>query len=207
MLQIWLEHLRAHGIGEVLINTHWHATKIHSFLDEWRSDEMNVVHCYEPTLLGTAGTLLANRQWLDNGEPFFILYGDMLTNVDLWKMMRFHTMHGLPFTLSVFKAIHPKHCGVAEIDSNDTVIGFEEKPAHPKSELAAAGMYIANPEIFDAFQDVEQSKGEQLDLGFHIIPGLVGRMKAYLIREFLVDIGTQESYRLAEALWPGRCDP
>ena len=155
---------------------------------------------YEPQLLGSAGTLLANREWVADGRPFFILYGDNLTNVDLGRMYEFHLDHGMPFTLGVFKADEPERCGIAEVDEDGIVTGFVEKPERPRSDLAAAGIYVADQRIFDYFpKGAEEMRS--LDLGFHVIPRLVGHMKAYFIEEFLMDIGTVESYEKAQMIW------
>ena len=147
------------------------------------------------------GTLWANRSWIVEGESFFILYGDNLTNVDLGKMWRFHQGHGMPFTLGVFKAENPSACGIAEADGDGVVTGFVEKPEKPKSDLAAAGVYIGDSRIFDYFPDNPQGI-KPLDLGFHVIPRLVGQMKVYEIGEFLMDIGTTESYQKAQDIYP-----
>ena len=223
LLQIWMELMGRHGVSEVLVNTHWHAEKVESFVNSYsllvngltqrRKDAkaykeritnqqitnnfLKVRIFYEETLLGSAGTLWANRGWIEDGEPFFILYGDNLTNVDLGKMWRFHKGHGLPFTLGVFKAERPETCGIAEVDGDGVVTGFVEKPDEPKSDLAAAGVYVADSRIFDFYpEDTEVRK--PLDLGFDVIPNLVGKMKAYVIDEFLMDIGTADSYEKAK---------
>ncbi|NIM98184.1 MAG: NTP transferase domain-containing protein, partial [candidate division Zixibacteria bacterium] len=73
LLEIWLEHLRRHGIREVLINTHWKREKVEAFLEGRQDDHIQVRTYYESSLLGSAGTLLANESWVADGEPFFIL--------------------------------------------------------------------------------------------------------------------------------------
>jgi len=156
---------------------------------------------YEPELLGSAGTLLANRDWVDDGEPFFILYGDNLTEVNLLKMYAFHKDHEWPFTLGVFKADEPERCGIADIDESGKVVDFVEKPENPKSNLAHAGISIADKRIFDFFPPNAKAI-RPLDLGFHVIPNLVGEMKAYFIEEFLMDIGTPDSYENAQKIYP-----
>ena len=160
---------------------------------------------YEKDLLGSAGTLLANKEWVADGRPFFILYGDNLTNVDLRRMYEFHLGHGLPFTLGVFRAERPEACGIAEIDKKGVVTAFVEKPENPMSDLAAAGVYVADWRIFDSFPSVEASHNP-LDLGFHVIPRLIGKMKAYHIKEFLMDIGTVEAYEKAQKNSPRQGD-
>jgi mannose-1-phosphate guanylyltransferase len=203
LLRIWLEHLEKHGINEVLVNTHWHHDKVDAFLKEYKSERLKIIPFHEPTLLGSAGTMLANKDWVNDGAPFFILYGDNLTDVDLGKMLSFHLQHGLTFTLGVFKAEDPKRCGIAEIEEDGLVSAFVEKPAHPRSDKAAAGVYVTDNRIYEFFPE-EESIQWPLDLGFHIIPRLVGEMKAYFLNDFLMDIGTPISYRDAQLRWMER---
>ena len=208
LLEIWLELLGKHGVKEALVNTHWYADKVERFLSADYADQINnekrlepnIKLFHEPKLLGSAGTLLADKDWVADGQPFFILYGDNLTNVNLSKMLTFHRQHGLPFTLGVFRAEMPETCGIADVDEEGIVTGFVEKPERPRSDLAAAGVYVADGRIFEYFP--EGAEGMRLlDLGFHVIPRLVGHMKAYFIEEFLMDIGTVDSYEKAQMIW------
>ena len=211
LLGIWLKHLKRHGIDEVLINTHWLYEKVESFLVTLQDESPRIVQFYESSLLGSAGTILANRHWVNNDQPFFIIYGDNLTNVDLTSMLTHHIGHGMPFTLGVFKTDRPKECGIAEISENGVVTGFVEKPENPVTDLAAAGVYVADGRIFDFFPRQEpfdeRISPEALDLGFHVIPKLVGNMKAYLIRETLIDIGSPEAYEKAQEVWKRELGP
>jgi mannose-1-phosphate guanylyltransferase len=202
LIEIWLQHLQRHGVDEVLINTHWLHKKIDEFLKTWPDERLRISQFHEPTLLGSAGTLLANRHWVNEGKPFFIIFGDNLTNVDLTKMLSFHNTHDMPFTLGVFKTDRPNQCGIAELSEDGTVVRFVEKPRNPTTNLAAAGVYVAEETIFDYFPKQHSNNlSRPLDLGYHVIPRLVGKMKAYLIREVLIDIGTPESYQKAQQAW------
>lgn len=228
LLQIWLEHLNKHGVDEVLVNSHWLHEKVEDFVKQrvnkyslLVNGEKNIERkgCrgegernttwpevrlfHEPDLLGSARTLLANKDWVSDGNPFFILYGDNLTNVDLTKMYAFHCDHSFPFTLGVFKTDTPERCGIAEVNEDGVVTDFREKPNIPQSDLAAAGIYITDKSIFDFFPQKEDSLGP-MDLGYHVIPNLVWKMKAYVIEEFLVDIGTIASYEKAQLEWVSR---
>jgi mannose-1-phosphate guanylyltransferase len=205
LLRIWLELLAKHSVDEVLINAHWWREKVEEFIAQYRNEIEKerwpqIRLFYEPVLLGSAGTLLAHKDWVADDQPFFILYGDNLTNLNLTKMYLFHCGHTLPFSLGVFKTTTPKECGIAEVNKEGVVTGFVEKPKIPKSDLAAAGINVADKKIFDQFPQ-EQKALKPLDLGFHVLPRLVGRMKAYCIDDFLMDIGTLDSYEKAEQAW------
>ena len=205
LLQIWFELLRSQGVTHVLLNTHWLPEQVETFVTTWQTynSTPKVTLSHEPILLGSAGTILANRNWIIAGSPFLILYADNLTDVPVGRLVDCHLQHGLPFTLGVFRTAYPTQCGIAEIDTDDLVIGFEEKPAHPKSEWAAAGVYVADDRIYDFFPTFQDS-AKGLDMGFHVIPRLLGKMKAYYIHDFLMDIGTPEAYQKAVNTWPER---
>lgn len=201
LLRIWLDKLEWAGVEEVLINTHWLRDKVEAFLSEERPKrKLNILTFHEPELLGSAGTLAANRSWFNTKEAFFIIYGDNLTTVDLKQMKLYHDHHDLPVTLGVFRTAHPQRCGIAEADAAGTVMSFVEKPDTPRSNLAAAGVYIADPCIFDVFPDTHASKGPVLDLGYHIFPKMAGKMKCFEIDE-LIDIGTPQTYEKAKTAW------
>src|SRR5215813_5527409 len=89
LLKIWLENCAAAGISDVLVNVHSHAGKIRDFA---RTHKVPVqVHiAEEEELLGSAGTLAANREFVSGEEIFLVLYGDVLTNVNLAELLSFH---------------------------------------------------------------------------------------------------------------------
>ena len=195
LLQYWLRLCERYGIREVLINLHHLPHLVEEFLNSY-SYRLKIRTFYEEKLLGSAGTIAANRDFVAGEEAFFIFYADNLTNVNLEKMRKFHKDHGGIFTMGLFKAKRLKECGIAELDAEGLVVDFVEKPHHPKSDLANAGVYVANPQIFDYIPNKEV-----VDLGFDVLPGLVGRMYGYLIKEYLLDIGTWENYKKAQKEW------
>ena len=79
LLDVWLDNLRAAGVDEVLINLHHMAEKVRSHLTAHRG-EPRVWTSYEHTLLGSAGTLVAGRQFIGSDEVFLVVNGDDLTD-------------------------------------------------------------------------------------------------------------------------------
>src|SRR2546428_62625 len=75
---------------------------------------------------------------------------------------------------------------------------FIEKPTHPSSNLAFAGLLISTPALLDAIP-----RKQPVDIGFDVLPQLVGKMLAYPISDYLIDIGTMDNYQRAQATWPG----
>jgi mannose-1-phosphate guanylyltransferase len=177
----------------VLINTHWLAQTVVDYIQANTPRGLQVKLFHEPQLLGSAGTLLANCDFFNEGA-FFIIYGDNLSDVDLAQMRKVHQQYQPLLTLGTFATDSPHKCGIAEIDAEGVVHGFVEKPANPQSNCAAAGIYIAEPAIFEYFPDAEDQR--PLDIGFDIIPRLVGQMRNYPIN-LLIDIGTHKNLQRA----------
>ncbi len=197
LLQIWLESCEAAGISEVLVNVHAHAEKIREFAGK-QIGRVRIHVAEEPHLLGSAGTVAENRSFVSGEEAFFILYGDVLTNVSLAAMMDFHLHKRMPVTLGVYRVPDPSRCGIVTADHDGIVRSFVEKPVQPASDWAFSGIMIASPEILDLAPAQRPA-----DIGFHLLPLLTGRMAAYPIGDYLLDIGTLDNYRKAQSSWPG----
>lgn len=196
LLGIWLELCKRHGITDVLINIHSHAGQVREYLAA-QQHPVRVHVSEEPELLGSAGTLKSNAGWAGS-EPFWIFYGDVLTTVDLGAIQRFHREHRQVATLGIKEVPDPKRCGIVEIDPGNIIQSFVEKPARPASNLAFAGLILAEPNFLDFIQ------GEcPLDIGFHVLPALGGRIAGYRITDYLIDVGTAENYQTAQTSWPG----
>ena len=196
MLQIWLQLCARYGISEVLVNTHAHSAAVANFLRNWHNG-VRVMVVEEPELYGSAGTLRVNRKWVQLETAFWVFYADVLTATDLNAMLRFHAPSSAA-TLGVYTVPDPSRCGIVRLDPEDTVLEFVEKPVQPASNLAFAGIMIATKELLDAIPDKAGA-----DIGFDVLPQLVGRMRAYRISEYVLDIGTCENYELAQRTWPG----
>ena len=196
MLEIWLALCRRYGISDVLVNTHAHAAAVRDFMTQWRNG-IRVTVVEEPELYGSAGTLLANRKWVQGEEKFWVFYADVLTNADLAAMSKFHD-GVFAATLGLYSVPDPQRCGIATLDENSTIVSFVEKPATPSGNLAFAGLMLATPELLDA---IPQKRGA--DIAFDVLPRLLGRMRGYRIPEYVLDIGTLENYDLAQKSWPG----
>jgi mannose-1-phosphate guanylyltransferase len=197
LLQIWLENCRAAGITDVLINTHAHAEKMRDFVAA-QDTGVRVVLTEEKELLGSAGTLWANRGFIASEAAFFILYADVLTNLNLNSMLEFHQDKGLAATLGIARVPDPNRCGIVTVDEDDIIQSFVEKPEHPQSDWAFSGVMVATRRMLDCVP-----KQHPADIGAHVLPMLPGKMRAYRIREYLRDIGTLPNYTAAQSTWPG----
>ena len=139
-----------YGIKEVFINTHHLAEIITSYFGNGEKFNLKINYSYENNLLGTAGALNNFKEYLEN-EPFFVLYGDNVSNYPMNKLIeKFYAQK----TIGVI-AFHYREdvsqSGVAEFDKNDRIIKFIEKPSPgiTKSKWVNAGIYYLSPRIFD----------------------------------------------------------
>lgn len=198
MLAIWMTLCKRLGITELLINLHAHADVVRMFLQTSKAEELRVQVAEEKELLGSAGTLRANRDWVKEDDLFWVFYADVLHRADLPAMLHMHRQRGLAATLGVYEVPDPSRCGIVTTDPQGVIENFVEKPTHPTSNLAFSGLMIGTREMLDIIPD-----GVPADIGFHVLPKLTGQMLAFPIRDYLIDIGTLENYQKAQATWPG----
>jgi mannose-1-phosphate guanylyltransferase len=198
LLDIWLDAFDRAGIDEVLVNLH-HLPDVVRHHIAGRIGPPAVRTFFEPELLGSAGTLIANRQWVEREELFLACYADNLTDFDLRSLVQAHRQHDAIATLTVFHSERPWAGGVVEVDAVGRVTGYVEKPANPVSDLTNAGMYAFHPSVLDEIDGVPPK-----DIGFDLLPRLVGRARVVLVEEYFRDIGTADAYQRARKEWPAR---
>jgi mannose-1-phosphate guanylyltransferase len=197
LLEIWLRLCARHNISDVLINLHAHAEAVRSFLAK-RDFGVRIRLFEEPELLGSAGTIGINRAWVESDPCFWVFYADVLTNLNLSQMLEAHRKLNVAATLGVYPVANPSQCGVLEVDDLGMVRSFEEKPREPRSNLAFSGVMLATPEFLRQIPTTLPA-----DIGFHVLPRLIGRMGAFPSDGYLIDIGTWEKYESAQRTWPG----
>jgi mannose-1-phosphate guanylyltransferase len=198
MLDIWLGAFDRAGVDEVLINLHHLPDVVRRHLD-MRVSPPAVRTFFEPELLGSAGTLAANRDWVAGEDMFLACYADNLTDFDLRSLVRTHQEHRAVATLTVFRSDRPSAGGVVEAGPAGLMVGFTEKPANPVSNLVNAGMYAFGPGVLD-----EIGGPPPRDIGYDLLPRLVGRARVMPVECYLRDIGTIDAYERALQEWPVR---
>lgn len=197
MLQIWLQTCKNFGIDEVLINLHAHAESVSQYLQQ-STNGIRIRIVDEPELLGSAGTLRANRDWVATEDCFWVFYADVLNCADLESMLKLHQQRRPVATLGVYRVPDPTRCGIVNVGEDGIVREFVEKPANPTSDLAFSGLMIGTQELLDIIPEHTPA-----DIGFHLLPQVAGRLLAFLVDDYLIDIGTMENYLAAQATWPG----
>ncbi len=195
LLSIWLDWLRRFGITSVLINSHYLHEKMESFVHSYKGD-ISIKLSFEKKLLGSAGTLKKNKDFVRNVNEFLIVYADNLTNVNVDMLLKKHDQLRQLATLGLFRSPKPKTCGIALLDEQGIITQFDEKPQNPKSDLAFAGIAIATREFLE-----EIPNKFPCDLAKDVIGPLSGRLAGVEVQGYLRDIGTMESLAQAEKDW------
>lgn len=195
LLDYWLDALEHAGITDVLINTHHLRAVVLAYIEETiASRDLTVTETYEPELLGSAGTVSANRGWADDADVILVIYADNLSNIDLAAFLAAHRAQSEPCSMALFHTAHPKACGIATLDENNRVVDFIEKPEMPVSDLANAGLYAIDKDAWREIADLNA-----FDFGFDVLPTFIGRMHGYVHDGYHLDIGTPEALAKAEA--------
>ncbi len=197
LLQIWLERLTQADIGPFLVNTHYLAQQVENFVaaSAFR-DQVTLVH--EKTLLGTAGTMVANLDFFQ-GQDGLVIHADNYCLADLVAFTRAHANRPAHcvMTMMTFRSETPSTCGIVELDTAGVVVAFHEKVANPPGDLANGAVYLLSAELLHLM--ATQWRGVT-DFSTEVLHRLVGRIHTHETKEFFLDIGSLEAYDKANSL-------
>ena len=195
MLDYWYDALETAGVNDALLNTHHLADQVRDHIARTNTKRrITITEAYEPELLGSAGTLHANRDWADDAEAIVIIYADNLSTIDLSALCAFHQGHSLPMTMALFRTAYPEQCGIATLDRTGLIADFVEKPENPTSDLANAGIYVVDAQTWRAIADMDV-----FDFGFDVLRHYIGKMQGFFFDGYHRDIGNPDALSLAEA--------
>ncbi|TAN71701.1 MAG: nucleotidyltransferase family protein [Gallionella sp.] len=195
LLGYWLDLLLGDGVERILVNTHYLPDAVRQFVADssWRGS-IDFVH--ENTLLGTGGTVLANRKFFSD-EPFMVAHADNLTRFDASEFINAHRNRPqeVEITMMTFDTDAPQTCGIVEQDARGIVLRFHEKSASPPGKRANAAVYIFEPSVLDFLESLNK---KEIDLSLEVLPHYLGRMQCFHNSDYHRDIGNADSLRLAQ---------
>ncbi len=196
LLEIWLKRLTDSGFGPFIINTHYLAQQVKIFVaNSYFRNKIKLV--YEPNLLGTAGTLNQNSDFFQ-GQGCMLIHADNYCLADLVEFRLAHLSRPevCVITMLTFRTNNPSSCGIVEHDSKGVVQGFHEKVMNPPGNLANGAVYILSPA---ALEEIKEKFNDVSDFSTGILPYFVGRIYSHETKSTFIDIGTPESYALANS--------
>lgn len=183
-----LHLLKRHGFREVIMNLHHMPNAITGSFGDGSAVGMDIRYSYEPELLGTAGGVKNNEDFL-GGDTFLVVSGDALTDIDLTGLVAAHRRTGSLATIAVKEVGDPSLYGVLVVDDDQRVVGFQEKPTREeaRSRLCNCGIYVFEPEVF-----AHILPGRFDDFGSRVFPDLLrGHVPfhAYAVESYWSDVG------------------
>jgi len=200
LLGRWLRQLEATGCEAVLINTHYLADQVEAFLQQRSTGPMHVHTIHEPELLGTAGTLLANRAFFE-GSIGLLIHADNAMAEDLQGLLAAHAARPAQclLTMLTFRTDKPHSCGIVTTDAQGIVTAFHEKVADPPGTCANGALYVFDSPFLDRLSSMAPQPS---DFSTEVIPTLMGRIQTWHTKQPYLDIGTPAALAAAQNLLP-----
>jgi NDP-sugar pyrophosphorylase family protein len=178
LLDHLIEHLVASGVGEIIISLGYQAQLVRAYFGDGRDRGVTIRYVEETEPLGTAGCLSLISPMLQPHEPFFLMNGDIVTELDFAAMARFHADEQAQLTIGYVDHTYQSPFGVLELEGSE-IVGITEKPrfVHPVS----AGIYCVSSDAAALVPANRPTTMPELALQ---VRAAGGRVVGYRIREF-----------------------
>jgi NDP-sugar pyrophosphorylase family protein len=193
ILEILLRQLKAHGVTDVTMLTGHLAYLLEGYFTDGSALGLKIDYLREEKPLGTAGPLRQLRGLVD--DAFFVMNGDLLTDLDFGALMAQHRSSGAPVTVSTYTQHEKVELGVLHLDADGDVTGYDEKPT-VRYDISM-GVYAMAPAVLDRIPE-----------GFYDMPTLIldllaagERVGSRRHEGLWLDIGRGEDYARANELF------
>jgi mannose-1-phosphate guanylyltransferase/phosphomannomutase len=190
-----LDLLRRHGLTEVVVTLAFMPQAIRTYFGDGESLGLEMDYSVEEQPLGTAGSVRLAQERLD--EPFLVISGDAVCDVDLTALIEAHRKNGAAVTIGLKSVDNPLEFGIVVIDEDGRVERFLEKPSWGQvfSDTINTGIYVLEPEVLRHIPD-----DRPYDFSKELFPLLLdmGRpIYGHVLDGYWQDVGTLEQYRQA----------
>jgi mannose-1-phosphate guanylyltransferase/phosphomannomutase len=192
MMEHIVSLLRDHGFTEIVVTLAFLPQAIRTYFGDGSEFGVRMVYATEESPLGTAGSVANARAQLD--ERFLVISGDVLTDIDLSAVVRFHEERKALATIGLKAMENPLDFGIVITRDDGSIERFLEKPTWGQvfSDTINTGIYVLEPEIFDYIDD-----GRQVDFSADVFPRLLEAEKplfGYVADGYWEDVGTLDAY-------------
>ena len=188
ILQTIVERFASHGFTDITMCVNYKADIIKNYFGDGSRFGVSIEYVLEKERMGTAGALSLLKKRPE--EPFFVMNGDLLTNVNFENMLQYHTSNEAVASMCVREYDFQVPYGVVNIEEG-VIRSIEEKPIH--KFFVSAGIYMLNPECLDLIPQ-----------GYYDMPALFEKLIekgertiSFPLREYWLDIGRMEEYEKA----------
>ncbi|MBI3256256.1 MAG: NTP transferase domain-containing protein, partial [Actinobacteria bacterium] len=205
MMEHIVRLLHKHGFDDIVVTVAFLANHIRTYFGDGSEFGVRMVYATEETPLGTAGSVRNAMDELD--ERFLVISGDVLTDIDLSKVVEFHEQRGALATIGLTAVENPLEFGIVITNDDGSIERFLEKPTWGQvfSDTVNNGIFMLEPEIFDFI-----APDGPVDFSTDVFPVLLEQQKAlygYVCDGYWEDVGTVDAYARAHRdLLDGKVD-
>jgi NDP-sugar pyrophosphorylase family protein len=196
LIDYTLQNLAEGGVDTIILSVYYMAENIVRYLGPTKYD-MGILYSREQRPLGKGGGI-KNAEDILNGEPFIVINGDIITDLDLRRLISFHEEKGGLATIALYQVKDPSRYGSVELDREGRITRFVEKPepGMAPSNLINAGIYVLEPEVLEYMP-----AGKKFDTEVEVFPILAQERKlfGFEFHGYWTDIGVPEEYLNANA--------
>ena len=189
ILQTIVEKFAEYGFVNITMCVNFNASIIRDYFGDGKEFGVNIDYVLEQKRMGTAGALSLLKE--RPSEPFFVMNGDLLTNVNFEHIFNYHTLHKATATMCVREYDYEVPYGVVKMNDNK-ITAIAEKPV--QKFFVSAGIYMLSPEILDL---IPQDEFYDMPALFEKLIKLSKNVISFPIREYWLDIGRMEEYQRA----------
>ena len=192
------ELLKRHGITDAFVTLQYLASVIQDAYGDGGSVGMRLRYSIEETPLGTGGSVRQIGDALGT-EPFLVISGDALTDIDLSAVIAFHRERNAAVTLCLKHVADPLEYGVVITNGEGRITKFLEKPSWGEvfSDTINTGIYVIDPRVLQRYE-----VGASFDFSKDLFPQLLAEgepMYGYVADGYWTDVGTIAEYVRANA--------
>jgi len=191
ILETIISKFASYGFVNIVLCVNYKSDIIKDYFGDGNKFGVNIEYIFEEKRMGTAGALSLLIENLD--EPFFVMNGDLLTNVNFEHLLNFHLESNAMATMCVREYDFQVPFGVVELDVGK-IKSIKEKPTH--SFFVSAGIYMLSPAVLshipkDEFYDMPTLFEKMIELKEELV--------SFPIREYWLDIGRIEEFEKANS--------
>ena len=188
------------------MNLHHHSEIVQEFLNRSRFKDW-VSAIYEETLLGTAGTLRANKDFFQDCTTLLV-HADNWCQCDFADFLNYHCKNRpehCSITMMTFESPTPETCGIVETDTDGVVLAFHEKSNNPPGNQANGAVYLLEPVVLKLIEEHPVIS----DFSTEVLPHFIGRIATWNNSGIHRDIGALPVLRRSQSdpkptiCWPG----
>jgi mannose-1-phosphate guanylyltransferase/phosphomannomutase len=187
--------LHRHGLRDIVVTVAFQGNAVRTYFGDGSEFGVNIAYAAEESPLGTAGSVRNAREELR--ETFLVISGDVLTDIDLSAVVKFHKDKSALATLALISVPNPLEFGVVMAREDGRIERFLEKPTWGQvfSDTINTGIYVFEPEIFDFVPP------GPMDFSLDVFPRVLedgrGTLYGCQVAGYWEDVGTLEAYMRA----------